>query len=290
MAWPSRPAHVFVHEQPVWKWLWLFWLFGILEIVLSFPVFLQSLRQLAGIVICQAQNRPMPDKDNFLPRITYSLPFEGAWAIVNGGVSREASHSWEVNSQRYACDFLILDDSGKSCQGNPSSCDSYYCYGRAVLAPADGVVEEIRSDCKDSRIFGGKTDPLIRDIRGNYVLLRHTDLNHTEPSPAARGQEYSLLAHLMPGSIPVKRGQRVRRGEPIGRCGNSGNSTEPHLHFQVQNGKSFYHSAGLPIHFEHVTVSPQPGYESYDPRPVPVHQDERFPHRGQKIKQEKTYL
>ena len=91
---------MFFPKQPVWKWLWLFWLFGILEIILSFPVFLQSLRQLAGIVICQAQNRPMPDKDNFLPRITYSLPFEGAWAIVNGGVSREASHSWEVNSQR----------------------------------------------------------------------------------------------------------------------------------------------------------------------------------------------
>lgn len=91
---------MFLSEQPVWKWMWLFWLFGILEIALSFPIFLQSLRQLAGIVICSCKNRPMPDKDNFLPKITYSLPFEGAWTIVNGGVSREASHSWDINSQR----------------------------------------------------------------------------------------------------------------------------------------------------------------------------------------------
>lgn len=281
---------MFLSEQPVWKWMWLFWLFGILEIALSFPIFLQSLRQLAGIVICSCKNRPMPDKDNFLPKITYSLPFEGAWTIVNGGVSREASHSWDINSQRYAYDFLILDDSGKSCRGNFSNCDSYYCYGRTVLSPADGVVEEIRTDCEDSKIFSGKTDPLIRDIRGNYVLLRHTDLNNTESSPADCGQEYSLLAHLMPGSIQVKKGQRVRRGEPIAHCGNSGNSTEPHLHFQVQNGKSFYHSAGLPIHFEHVNVGPQPGYESYDPRPVPAHQDDRFPHRGQKIRQREKVM
>ena len=278
---------MFLSEQPVWKWMWLFWLFGILEIALSFPIFLQSLRQLAGIVICSCKNRPMPDKDNFLPKITYSLPFEGVWTIVNGGVSREASHSWDINSQRYAYDFLILDDSGKSCRGNFSNCDSYYCYGRTVLSPADGVVEEIRTDCEDSKIFSGKTDPLIRDIRGNYVLLRHTDLNNTEFSPADCGQEYSLLAHLMPGSIQVKKGQRVRRGEPIARCGNSGNSTEPHLHFQVQNGKSFYHSSGLPIHFEHVTVSPQPGYESYDPRPVPARQDDRFPTEGRKYDREK---
>ena len=126
---------MFFPKQPVWKWLWLFWLFGILEIILSFPVFLQSLRQLAGIVICQAQNRPMPDKDNFLPRITYSLPFEGAWAIVNGGVSREASHSWEVNSQRYACDFLILDDSGKSCQGNPPAVTATTAMAEPCLRP-----------------------------------------------------------------------------------------------------------------------------------------------------------
>ena len=146
--------------------------------------------------------------------------------MSTAGVSREASHSWEVNSQRYACDFLILDDSGKSCQGNPSSCDSYYCYGRTVFAPADGVVEEIRSDCKDSRIFGGKTDPLIRDIRGNYVLLRHTDLNHTEPSPTARSQEYSLLAHLMPGSIPGK--ERPAR--------QAGRADRPVRQFRQQHG------------------------------------------------------
>ncbi len=272
-----------ISDHPFWKWMWLFWLFGLLEIVVQLPVFIQSLRQIAGIVICEAQNRPMPDKDNYTPQVRYRLPFEGAWTAVNGGVSKKTSHSWEINSQRYAYDFLILDEEGKSFRGDPSACESYYCYGQTILAPADGVVEELRTDCADSVILGnGRTDPLIRDIRGNYVLIRHTNLGSDVSAPAS-GSEYSLLAHLMPGSIRVKKGQLVKCGEPVARCGNSGNSTEPHLHFQVQRTKSSFNAAGLPIHFSSILRSPQPGYAGYDSRPLPVHEDGRFLHRGERI-------
>jgi murein DD-endopeptidase MepM/ murein hydrolase activator NlpD len=58
-----------------------------------------------------------------------------------------------------------------------------------------------------------------------------------------------LLAHLKRGSVRVKTGDTVKRGQEIGRCGHSGNSTEPHLHFQFQSGKSFYFSNGLPVKF-----------------------------------------
>jgi murein DD-endopeptidase MepM/ murein hydrolase activator NlpD len=69
------------------------------------------------------------------------------------------------------------------------------------------------------------------------VLIQHAD------------GEYCLLAHLKRGSVRVKAGQAVKRGEEVGRCGHSGISTEPHLHFQFQNGTSFYFNSGLPVKF-----------------------------------------
>jgi len=80
-------------------------------------------------------------------------------------------------------------------------------------------------------------DWLTRDIAGNSVLIKHAD------------GEYCLLAHLKRGSVRVRTGQTVKQAQEIGRCGHSGNSTEPHLHFQFQNGKIFYFSSGLPVKF-----------------------------------------
>lgn len=240
----------------VWE---LFWLFGVVEILISFPVLVQSLRQILGVIIVDLKNKPMPDKDNYIPKVKYSLPFHGAWVAVNGGVTKEFSHSWEINSQRYAYDFIILDDAGESCSGDKSALSNYYCYGKGILAPADGVVVELRKDCGDSRIMGGgKTDPLIKDIRGNYVVIQHVE------------DECSCLAHLMPGSITVSVGEHVKRKQQIAMCGNSGNTSEPHLHFQIQNGKDFFFSAGLPVHFEKIAVAPHEQYGKYDSRPVPT--------------------
>lgn len=260
---------MFCSDWYVWKLLWIFWLFGIVEILLIFPTFLQSLRQIAGIVIVDIKYKPMPDKDNFIPKVKYSLPFDGAWVAVNGGVTKDSSHSWEVNSQRYAYDFIILDNEGKSYSGDAATLSSYYCYGKEILAPADGVVVEVRTDCRDSKIMGsGKTDPLIKDIRGNHIVIRHAE------------DEFSCLAHLAPESISVSVGQPVKRKERIALCGNSGNTSEPHLHFQVQNGKSFFNSAGLPVHFYNIDVVLQYGYNAYDPRPVPAI-SKKFISRGQ---------
>ena len=263
---------MFFSEQPIWKLFWLFWLFGILEIGITFPVLIASLRQMIGMAIVNKKNKPMPDKDNFTPKIKYSLPFHGGWVAVNGGVTKESSHSWEISSQRYAYDFIILDNDGKSFSGDEAMLSDYHCYGKEILAPADGVVVEIRINCNDSKIMGnGGTDPLFKDLRGNYIVIRHTD------------DEYSCLAHLKPGSIEVRVGQHVKRKQRIALCGNSGNTSEPHLHFQIQNGRSFFSSAGLPIHTENIQATPQIGYSSYDPRPIPI-PNEGFISRGQCVR------
>lgn len=80
-----------------------------------------------------------------------------------------------------------------------------------------------------------------RDIRGNHVTIDH-------------GGEYSVLAHLTPGSISLEEGQQVKQGDLVGHCGNSGNSTEPHLHFHIQDHPNFFLGMGLPIQFEHIEI------------------------------------
>lgn len=74
------------------------------------------------------------------------------------------------------------------------------------------------------------------------------------------------MAHLKKDSITIKVGDSVSRGQLIAKCGNTGNSTEPHLHFQLQTGQSFYSSAGLPVQFKNIALSPVVNYEKLDQR------------------------
>jgi hypothetical protein len=210
------------------------------------------------IIIPIRYGAQLPSASNYQCKAKYSLPFKEAWTVVNGGIDKATSHSWDIPTQRYAYDFLKLDENGKSFQGEHTKSSNYYCYGKEILAPADGEVIKVASGYSDSLILGnGQVDCSAHDICGNHILIRHAD------------REYSLLAHLEPNSISVKKGDIVKRGQCIARCGNSGNSSEPHLHFQLQDGMSIFGSAGLPIEFEEIEVKPTPSYSAFDPRPLP---------------------
>ncbi len=248
-----------IFKNWILTFFWLFWLFGFVGIFYNFPVFLQSLKQLWGMLTIPLRyGSRIPSAENYQCKVKYSLPFQEQWTAVNGGVDKAASHSWGIHTQRYAYDFLILNGEGHSFMGEPTKAASYYCYGKEILAPADGEVVEARDEYPDSLISGsGKVDCAARDIRGNYILLRHAD------------REYGLFAHLKPGSIRVKAGDKVKRGQCIACCGNSGNSSEPHLHFHLQDGRSFFTSAGLPVEFDGISAIPTPNYSAFDPRPVP---------------------
>lgn len=188
-------------------------------------------------------------------KLQYQLPFEGEWTVINGGFGKKLSHSWEVPTQRYAYDFVVMDNDGKTYQGNSGESASYGCYGRNVLAPADGVVAAIGNICDDEKPFGnGIMEVTAKDIRGNYILIKHAE------------KEYGFMGHLKPQSIAVGIGQRIHQGEVIAKCGNSGNSSEPHIHFHLQDGISFFTSAGIPISFHNISVSKKQGYENYDKR------------------------
>lgn len=233
----------FGSEREFFRFFMLFWLLGVLEIFLTFPIFVQSLKQIIGIPYIYINNKLNLKGSNISDDVLYMLPFEGEWTVVNGGITKDTSHSWFIYSQRFAYDFVILDNEEKSSAGSPNIVNNYFCYGKKILSPADGVVVEIKDGNKDSKIMGyGRTDPTAKDLRGNYVVIKHSR------------NQYSVLAHLKPQSIKVCVGQNVKVGEYIALCGNTGNTTEPHLHFQVQNGKSFFGSMGVPIKFYNMEV------------------------------------
>lgn len=233
-----------------------FGLFVFVEMALNFSILKCSILQTIGLLIVKKKyGEDIPSVSNYQSEVSYTLPFEGEWVAVNGCYTKEFSHSWDIPTQRYAYDFIIMDKDGKSFNHQFTQCENYYCYNKSILSPAEGVVVKVVNDAKDSLIFkNGKFFSRARHIAGNYIIIKHAE------------KEYSTLAHLKKDSIVVKVGDRVKQGEVIAMCGNSGNSTEPHLHFQLQDGISFYSSAGLPIKFTNIKLSPVLNYDKLDPR------------------------
>jgi murein DD-endopeptidase MepM/ murein hydrolase activator NlpD len=146
--------------------------------------------------------------------IPFRLPFHGAWSISQG---YNGSHTHRDEWQ-HALDFVVLDDNGKQFKNAGDYPSDYYCFGKTVLAPAGGTVEEVIFDIPDNDI--GKINTWQN--WGNSVVIKHADYL------------YSCCSHLKNGSVNVKPGDKVKTGQKIGEVGNSGRSPYPHLHFQFQ--------------------------------------------------------
>lgn len=216
-------------------------------------VLIQCFAQIGGQVVAIRRRKgrlPMPE--TYRQRTVFTLPFEGAWTVANGGIDKTTSHSWELITQRYAYDFAVADASGKTYRNDGRRLEDYYAFGQPILAPADGRVVRVREGVRDypsPRPVSGSLDWRTRDFRGNFVVIEHN-----------RG-EYSFLAHLQKGSVCVRPGDTVRRGQRIGACGNSGHSTEPHLHFHIQDHPNFFLAASLPVRFSHLQFVDNPDSE-----------------------------
>jgi hypothetical protein len=143
--------------------------------------------------------------------------------------------------QRYAIDVIQLGDGVRSFSGDPRRNESYLIFGDDVLAVGSGVVAATRDGMAENPPPGAPPDPTLETAAGNYVNL---DLG--------RGR-HALYAHLQTGSVQVRPGDRVRAGQVLGRVGNTGNSTEPHLHFHVMDrpgGMSGLEANGRPYVFD----------------------------------------
>jgi hypothetical protein len=143
-----------------------------------------------------------------------------------------------VDSRRYAIDWKQARD-GASFSGDARDVRSYYSYGKTVLAIADGRVVTARDSLPDNvpghgDAFHPAVPITLETVAGNTITL---DLG---------GGQFAYYMHLQPGSLRVKAGDRVQRGEVLARVGGSGDAREPHLHFEVTTSSQLLAGEGVP--------------------------------------------
>ncbi|HPM41007.1 MAG TPA: M23 family metallopeptidase [bacterium] len=172
-------------------------------------------------------------------------PLRGdGWVAVNGPSNDDRHHRMSVLSvngapfigQRFAVDWMKLGPDGKIFTGKGGRNSDYPCYRQELLAVADGVVADARDGIPENRpLTVERAVPMtVSTLAGNYVVLKIGD------------KAYAFYAHLVPDSLRVKIGDRVKRGDVLGLLGNSGNSDAPHLHFHVCDGMDYLFSEGIP--------------------------------------------
>jgi len=156
-------------------------------------------------------------------------------------------------AQRYAVDWEELDAQGRIYAGPREKLESYTIFGKPVVAVADAVVASVTDGLPEQTPGRYPTDIPLDEADGNSVIL---DLGE---------QHYAMYAHMQPGTIRVRVGQRVAAGQLIGLVGNSGNSVAPHLHFQVNDKPSSFASNGLPYEIKEFQVTGKcPGTKAFD--------------------------
>ncbi len=180
--------------------------------------------------LAPAPDIPVPERN----RTRLSLPAQGRWKVIWGGDTREQNQHREVRDQRFAFDLVGIGEDGKTRKGKGADNEDFYAFGREIMAPAEGVVTDVIEGVRDNR--PGSMNP--GSAVGNAVFIEH------------RPDEISLLAHFKQGSIRVKPGQKVARGETLGLCGNSGNSSEPHIHYHLQNAHIPQDATGIRVFFD----------------------------------------
>lgn len=191
---------------------------------------------------------PAYPTDDYETRTTLRLPFDGEWWVFWGGRSREENYHRASALQRYAYDFVVRRD-GSTHRGDGSRNQDYWCQGEPVLAPAAGTVVVAEDGVSENVPGEMNADEKL----GNHVVIDHGN------------GEFSLFAHLQTGSVAVATGEAVEPGTPVGTCGNSGNSSEPHLHYQLQSGPDFFTSKSVPAPFHDYLADGEP-VEAGEPR------------------------
>jgi murein DD-endopeptidase MepM/ murein hydrolase activator NlpD len=213
------------------------------------------------------------------PPVEVAAPVAGRWLALNSPADKVPSHGLHAYGQTYAIDLVHEPAEGARPQfGQGPSFrrpEEFPAFGRPVLAPADGMVVRVHDRERDHRSRSSWPSLLylvlegsLRELTGpGRVLGNHVVLDLGDGV-------YAVLAHLRRGSVEVVGGERVVAGEQVAECGNSGNSTEPHLHFQLMDHPSVLFAAGLPFRWARFEVdgAPQGGVPA-NGRPFTVGRD-----------------
>ncbi len=187
---------------------------------------------ITGFLIRPAPSLAPTEFLDYQTRTPLRLPFGDAWFVFWGGRTLEQNYHTSTRDQRFAYDILIMRD-GTSHTGDGTRNEDYHCFGKPVFAPGGGRVVSAAKDIADN--VPGEMNPA--QALGNHVILDHGN------------GEYSFLAHLKQGTLRVAVGDEVALGDLLGQCGNSGNTTEAHIHYHLQDTPDLFAGDGLPAQF-----------------------------------------
>ena len=168
-----------------------------------------------------------------------ALPFDGRWFVAQGGDTPNVNHHIALESQWYAIDFAQVGGPTDRdlTRGARQRVEDFYGWSAEVLAPAAGVVVAVENDLPDNTLgVHDKAHPA-----GNHVVLQS-------------GQRFYYLAHFRRGSVRVRVGDSVARGQVLAQCGNSGNSDFPHVHLHATQSPQLGEGRGENMTFAGITV------------------------------------
>ncbi|RCG17705.1 M23 family peptidase [Streptomyces reniochalinae] len=186
------------------------------------------------------------------------MPFTGRWLTQNSPARQVPSHGTDSLGGRYAIDFVAVDDGCRTAAGRSwrtflgtERPEVFHAFGRPITAPVTGTVVAVHDGESDhaarrSQLAllpymmgeGGRLSRGVNAVAGNHVIIAVS-----EHGP------FVALAHFRSGSVRVTTGQKVTEGEHIADCGNSGNSTQPHLHIQAMDSDDLSVARGVPMVF-----------------------------------------
>ncbi|MFF5070212.1 M23 family metallopeptidase [Micromonospora olivasterospora] len=210
-----------------------------------------------------AEKPPAPGSTS--REVVISLPFTGLWLARNSPARRVPSHGSDLLGERYAIDFIGVDEHRRTADRRDwrtflatEPPERFYAFGRPLLAPADGTVVDVHDGEID---HAGRRSQLslvpyalgqmgrlrqgVGAVAGNYLIIALRD-----------SDAFLALAHLRAGSVRVAVGDTVTTGQPVADCGNSGNSTQPHVHVQVMDSADLSVARGVPMAFRRFRERP----------------------------------
>jgi murein DD-endopeptidase MepM/ murein hydrolase activator NlpD len=191
----------------------------------------------------------------YTPKTNFYLPMHGRLIALDGhnfypghhsepmGASEQIEKIVTSKANRYAFNFVSVDENGEMYKTDPFKKENWYAFGKPVYAPAGGIVVDIEGNLPDNEYRGKTVKPAGIPAEadpygmGNYVIIDHGN------------GEFSMLQHLEQNSILVRRGEQIRAGQRVATVGFSGNATFPHLHYTVMNGPKELTAEGIPSYF-----------------------------------------